>query len=163
MGFGAFVGMMNYGLFFENPAFKFGNLIDSGQIGMLNLVLVVCFAAGSSLTSKLGAKLSQRVPEKKSRQLFATLLVIIGGKIFYQTLSIFNWRTIIRSLYSRSLNCGGVVKLVITPACHAGGREFESRRSRHLFKNWITSVVFFFAFFPLKILLTCLSTSPSSC
>ena len=29
---------------------------------------------------------------------------------------------------------GGVVQLVRTPACHAGGRGFESRRSRPLYK-----------------------------
>ena len=30
---------------------------------------------------------------------------------------------------------GGVVELVTTSACHAEGREFESRRSRHSISN----------------------------
>ncbi len=30
--------------------------------------------------------------------------------------------------------CGGVVQLLRTPACHAGSRSFESRRSRHSFE-----------------------------
>ena len=34
-----------------------------------------------------------------------------------------------------SNQCGAVVQLVRIPACHAGGRGFESRPLRHLFKN----------------------------
>lgn len=30
---------------------------------------------------------------------------------------------------------GGVVQLVRTSACHAEGREFESRRSRHKYQG----------------------------
>ncbi len=90
MGFGALVGVLNYSIFFDRPIFRFNNFIDQGQIGMLNLIIVLTLALGSFFTSKLGAKLSQSVTEKTSRYLLATLLVIIGGKIFYQTLLVFN-------------------------------------------------------------------------
>ena len=90
MGFGAFVGVINYSLFFKRPEFKFENFVDHGQVGMLNTVIVSFLVVGSFFTSSIGAKLSQRVPEKLSRPLFATLLVIVGGRIFYQTLSIFD-------------------------------------------------------------------------
>ena len=48
--------------------------------------------------------------------------------------------------YSLS-SSGGVVKLVITPACHAGGRGFKSRRSRHLKKIKPFFRVWLFSFF----------------
>src|SRR5258708_24315241 len=40
-----------------------------------------------------------------------------------------------RHCKTRWFVCGGVVQLVRTPACHAGGRGFESRRSRQHYKT----------------------------
>ncbi len=44
-------------------------------------------------------------------------------------------KAVFKSALDFTYKSGGVVQLVRTSACHAEGREFESRRSRHFFIN----------------------------
>ncbi len=54
-----------------------------------------------------------------------------------------NKAVIDKTLFREKYLSGAVVQLVRIPACHAGGRGFESRPLRHLFKTSAAMLGFF--------------------
>jgi hypothetical protein len=56
-------------------------------------------------------------------------------------------------IFDEHLHSGGVVKLVITSACHAEGRGFESRLSRHYKKAHSYEGLFFYSKFSFSFTL----------
>jgi hypothetical protein len=56
------------------------------------------------------------------------------------------------SVPTNEFACGVVVQLVRTPACHVGGRGFESRRLRHLF-----SITYRFSHSPQSVRFQCIA------
>lgn len=82
MVLGTFTGMLTY-LIQPTPTFIFNyKILEMGQVGYVNFTIVIALFIGSSLSSKIGVKWTQRVNPKLANKLFSVLLLIISIKTF---------------------------------------------------------------------------------
>ncbi|MCO4755696.1 MAG: sulfite exporter TauE/SafE family protein [Bacteriovoracaceae bacterium] len=61
-------------------------IIQSFQIGQINIAITLALVLGAMTTSGYGVKFSKKMPEKLAKKLFAGLLTIVSLKIFYSQL-----------------------------------------------------------------------------
>jgi uncharacterized membrane protein YfcA len=79
---GTFVGMIRYG-FIPSPNVITEGAFASLQIGSVHLGIAAAIFLSSTITSRLGAKLSGSVSKTTSKRLFVVLLIVMSGKILY--------------------------------------------------------------------------------
>ncbi|WP_417335487.1 sulfite exporter TauE/SafE family protein [Halobacteriovorax marinus] len=79
---GTFTGMLTY-LIQPTPTFVFNyRILEMGQVGYVNFSIVIALFIGSSLSSKLGVILTQKVSPQVANMLFSILLIVISIKTF---------------------------------------------------------------------------------
>jgi uncharacterized membrane protein YfcA len=61
-------------------------MIQTFQVGQINVAITLALVVGAMLTSGFGVKLSKKLPQEITKKLFAGLLTIISLRIFYSQL-----------------------------------------------------------------------------
>lgn len=85
MAGGTLVGMIRYTQISSAQVTTEG-FIAQTQLGSVQFSVAILIFIGSFFSSRLGAKLSQKVDRTTSKRLFVLLLIVIGSKILYSTL-----------------------------------------------------------------------------
>ena len=79
---GTLVGMIRYAQI-SSPEVITNGILSGTQLGSVQLAVAGLIFIGSSFSSKLGAKLSQKVSRTTSQRLFVLLLIVMSGRILY--------------------------------------------------------------------------------
>ncbi len=79
---GTLVGMIRYGLIASPQAITDG-VFANLQVGSVHVGIAAIIFLSSTLTSKLGVKLSGTVSKTTSKRLFVVLLIVMSGKILF--------------------------------------------------------------------------------
>mgnify|MGYP005651788617 CR=1 FL=1 len=80
---GAMIGTIRF-LFIPAQLPLFNNkLLDFGQVGMINIPIVLLILTGAFTSTRIGVKLGESVKPALSKLLFSILLTIISIKIFF--------------------------------------------------------------------------------